>query len=79
MPKKWKIQDVFHVSLLEQDTTKKKRVNDIQLEFEAGNIKEYETDGIWDSAVYAKESTIGQQPGLYYLVLWKGYPEEENT
>ena len=36
-------------------------------------------DGIWDSAVYAKESATGQLPGLYYLVLWKGYPEEENT
>ena len=36
-------------------------------------------DGIWDSAVYAKESATGQLPGLYYLVSWKGYPEEENT
>ena len=80
LPKKWRIHDVFHVSLLEQDTTKKGRVNDTQLdfEFEAGDDKEYEVDGIWDSAVYAKES-VGQLPGLYYLVSWKGYPEEENT
>ena len=54
-------------------------MNDMQLEFEAGDDKEYEVDGIWDSAVYAKELAIGQLPGLYYLVLWKGYPEEENT
>ena len=46
LPKKWRIHDVFHVSLLEQDTTKKGRVNDMQLEFEAGDDKEYEVDGI---------------------------------
>ena len=55
-------------------------MNDTQLnfEFEAGDNKEYEVDGIRDSAVYARESA-GQLLGLYYLVLWKGYPEEENT
>ena len=80
LPKKWRIYDVFHVSLLEQDITKKGRVNDMQLnfEFEAGDNKEYEVDGIWDSTVYARESA-GQLPGLYYLVSWKGYPKEENT
>ena len=80
MPKKWGIHDVFHVSLLELDTMKKRQVNNTQLnfEFEAGDDKEYEVDGIWDSAVYARESA-GQLPGLYYLVSWKGYPEEENT
>ena len=50
----------------------------MQLEFEVRKDKEYEVNSIWDSAVYAKESTTGQLPGLYYLVLWKGYPEEEN-
>ena len=50
----------------------------MQLEFATGNNKEYEVDGIQDSAVYARES-IGQLPGLYYLVLWKSYPEEKNT
>ena len=51
----------------------------MQLKFEAGDDKKYEVDDIWDSAVYAKELAIGQLPGLYYLVLWKGYPKEENT
>ena len=51
----------------------------MQLEFEAGDNKEYKIDGIHDSAVYAKESTTGQLPGLYHLVSWKNYPEEENT
>ena len=35
-------------------------------------------EAIRDSAVYAKEAD-GHLPGLYYLVAWKGYPEEENT
>ena len=58
---------------------KKGRVNDMQLnfEFKVGNNKEYEVDGIWDSAVYAKKSA-GQLSRLYYLVSWKSYPEEEN-
>ena len=78
LPKKWKIYNVCHISLLEQNTTKKKQVNDRQLEFEDGNEKKYEINGIWDSVVYARESA-GQLSGLYYLVLYKGYPEEENT
>ena len=78
--KKWRIHDIFHVSLLEQDTTKKGRINDTQLDFkfEADDDKEYEVNDIQDSAVYARESAR-QLPGLYYLVLWKSYPEEKNT
>ena len=81
LPKKWRIHNVFHISLLEQDTTKKRQVNDMQLdfEFEASDDKKYEIDGIWDSTVDAKESATKQLPGFYYLVLWKGYPEEKNT
>ena len=68
------------MSLLEQDTTRKGWVDENVTEFEAGsNNEEYEVEGIWDSAVYAKESTTGHLPGLYYLVSWKGYPKEENT
>ena len=69
---------MFHVSLLEQDTTKKGRMNEFPAEFETGDNKEYEVEAICDSAVYAKEAD-GHLPGLYYLVGWKGYPEEENT
>ena len=80
LPRKWRIHNVFHVSLLEQDTTKKERVDEkvTELDFEAGNSKEYEVEAIRDSAVYSRESE-GHLPGLYYLVAWKGYPEEENT
>ena len=37
------MHNVFHVLLLEQDTTRKKRVDERvnELEFEAGNSKEY--------------------------------------
>ena len=68
LPKKPRIHDVFYELLLEQDTTKKGQVNDMQLEFKARDHKEYEVDGISDSAVYAKESTTGKLPELYYLV-----------
>ena len=76
-----KIHNVFHVFLLEQNITKKGEVNDMQLDFKfkVGNNEEYEIDGIRNSAVYAKESTISQLLELYYLVLWKNYLEEENT
>ena len=58
LPKKWKIYYLFYRFLLEQNTTKKKQVNDTELDFKfkaCNNIKN-EIDGIWDSVVYAKES-----------------------
>ena len=58
LPKKWRIHDVFHVSLLEQDTTRKGRVEDTQLALEAGDDNgEYEVEATRDSAVYAKAFT----------------------
>ncbi len=85
LPTKWKIHDVFYVSLLEQDITRKGQVDnktllelEKELEFEAGGNKEYEVKPIIDSAVYGQQAN-DQMPNLYYLILWKGYPEEENT
>ena len=73
LPKKWKIHNVFHVSLLEQNTTKKGRVEKVP-ELDAGdNSKEYKVEAIWDNAVYAMESESGHLSGLYYLVAWKDY------
>ena len=48
-------------------------------ELDAGNSGEYKVEAIWDSVVYVRESTTGHLPGLYYLVSWKDYTEEENT
>ena len=59
------------MSLLEQDTTRKGRVDENNAaELDAGDDKdgEYEVEVIRDSAVYARESELGHLPGLYYLV-----------
>ena len=72
LSRKWRIWDVFHVSLLEQDTTRKGQVDEEvrQMEFDAGDDEsgEYEVEAIRDSAVYARELESGHLPGLYYLV-----------
>ena len=83
LPIKWKIYDLFHVSLLKQDIKRKKQVDNQALpkpekEFEAKNNKEYKIKAIINSAVYGKEVN-NQIPDLYYLVSWKSYLNEENT
>ncbi len=72
------------MSLLEQDITRKGRVDnkaltELEKEFEIGDDKEYEVEAIIDSTVYGQQANNSQIPGLYYLVLWKGYPEKDNT
>ena len=81
LPKKWKIYDVFHVSLLEQDTTKSKQVDKIfQIELDKGNSEEYKIKAISNSKIYTKKSDNSHHlSALYHLVLWKGYLEEKNT
>ena len=49
------------------------------MELEAGDDIEYEVEVIQDSTVYARELVAGHLPGLYYLISWKGYSEEENN
>ena len=71
LPKKWRIHNVFHVSLLEQDITRKEQVKKVPKLDAGDNSKEYEVETIWDNAVYAMESESGHLPGLYYLVAWK--------
>ena len=61
------------MSLLEQDTTKKGRVDKEvrQIELDAGDndSREYKMEAIWDNAVYAGESELGHLPSFYYLAL----------
>ncbi len=70
------------MSLLEQDTTRNGRVDkalrEPKKEYEAGYNKEYEVEAIINSVVYDQQAN-DQMPGLYYLVSWKGYPDEKNT
>ena len=77
----WRIYDVFHISPLEQDTTRKERLDEklTELDFEAGISEEYKVEAIWDSAIYVIKSESGHISWLYYLVAWKSYPKEENT
>ena len=59
LSKWWKIYNVFHVSVPEQDTTRKKRVNKRVTELEVGNSKEYKIKAIWDTTIYASKSESG--------------------
>ena len=66
------IYDVFYISLLKQDITRKGQVDKKiaeQLKFEAsGNNEEYKVEGIRNNAVYARESEPGYLLDLYYLM-----------
>ena len=81
LPKQQRIHNIFYVSLLEQDITRKGRVDEKtakQIEFKAGsNNTEYKGEGICNSAVYAKESEVGHLLAIYYLVSQKSYLKDE--
>ena len=82
LSKRWRIYDVFHIFLLEQDIIRKVRIGQktLQLEFkDNGKGKEYEVKAIRNNRVYAKQSESGQLPELYYLISWRDFSEEENT
>ncbi len=49
------------------------------MEVEVGENKKYKVKAIINSAVYNQQANSDQMSGLYCLVLWKGYPKEENT
>ena len=69
------------MSLLEQDTTKKRQVDENATELaelNANNNKsgKYKVEAICDSAVYIKKSAY-HLPRLYYLISWKYYLEKK--
>ena len=59
------------MSLLEQDSTRKGRMNELfpkpELKLDASNNKEYKVEAIIDSAIYVKEAKR-HLLSLYYLV-----------
>ncbi len=71
---KGKIYDIFHMFLLDQDITRRERVDkalsepEKDLKFEAGGNKEYELEAIIDSPMYSQQINSNQMPSLYYLV-----------
>ena len=63
------------MSLLEQDITRKSRINEktfwkqkTELEFQFRDNKDYEVKVIIDNAIYGQQ-TNNQIPSLYYLIL----------
>ena len=71
---------VFHISLLEKDTTKKRQIdenNTAKLNIGDNKSDEYKIKAIQDSVVYTRE-LAGNLPGLYYLVFQKSYLKEKN-
>ena len=68
LPRNWRIYDVFHISPLEQDTTRKEQEFSVP-EFEPGdNDNKYKVEAIRDSTVYARELESGYLLDFYYLV-----------
>ena len=66
--------------LLEQDTNKKGRVdknNTMVLDADDNESEAYKIKVICNSAVYMRKSETDHLLGLYYLVFWKSYLEEE--
>ena len=70
LPKKWRVQKAFHISLLEQNTTMKELVSKEVPELDADNknSKQYKIKAIRDSTVSANELESGYLPSLHYLV-----------
>ena len=65
--KKWKINNIFHMSLLEQDITKKRPI-EIAIKLNKGNSKDYKVQAICNTAIYDSKLE-NHLPCLYYLVL----------
>lgn len=86
----WKIHNIFHISLLEKVTLKKRRETDAMqlatippdnVDIEANN-PEYVVNELIDSVIFEAGKVPGQSKstaGLYYLVDWKDYKEFKRT
>lgn len=77
----YRIHDVFHVSLLEWNTTIKNKFNklmELESELDIEEDREYEIKTIKDSAFFTKIVEV-QLQRLYYLIFWKVDLDDEST
>ena len=69
LPQKWKICNVFYISLLKLDIAKNKLVERMaKLNVGNNNSKKYKVKGIQDNIVYVNKSELDQLSGFYYLI-----------
>ena len=87
IPKRWRIHNVFHVSLLEEVKAKRGerapleptyQPDDIDIEEDETTDEVYDVEAIEDSKIF-KEGQVPEkpysEPGLYYLIRWEDYEE----
>jgi len=79
LPRKWKIHNIFHVSLLEQYRTSEHRAlpDPLKVLREADDIEqseEYDVDEVMSSV----ERGWGNNKRILYLVKWLDYPEQKD-
>ena len=87
IPKRWRIHNVFHVSLLEEVKAKRGerapleptyQPKDIDIEEDETTEEVYDVEAIEDSKIF-KEGQVPEkpysEPGLYYLIRWEDYEE----
>ena len=75
------MHNVFYISLLKQNITRKRQIDENDMaKLDANNNEggKYKVKAIWDSAVYAKELELNYLLRLYYLVFWKSYLKDKN-
>lgn len=70
------------MSLLEEDTIKKKQENKnnklvLKSRFKISRNKKYKLEVIWDNLINTHEKK-SQLPGLYYLISWKSYTKAKS-
>ena len=85
--KRWRIHDVFHVSLLKKSKFKKKK-NTIELTYQSKDIKIekdeiieklYEIETILNSHIYVANKCLDRsynESKLYYKIQWENYEKQ---
>lgn len=68
--KNWKIYNIFYMSLLEQNTTKKEQVDKTTspMKLDKSKRKEYKVETIYNSKVYTKELDKNHLLSLSYFI-----------